>query len=225
MSDVQKHLHILAIGQSNLANHGDTKSQTELGSVLFGGKSFPMADPILGGTGKKGSIWPRFCEQLYVSENRTRLLLSLQAQGGTSVKDWADGGKCNLILMDTLLGLLSATHPVNLIVWHQGERDTFLKTSKSDYVEAFKSLYYCVQNHLPDARWLVCRASYRMGVTSGAVIDAQNEVITTLPNCAPGPNTDEMDEVYRSDNTHMNDKGLERFSMELVKSYLEMRQP
>ena len=205
-------IHILGLGQSNLASHGIGRNKSSHGKVLFEGNLESLQDPIPGGTGSDGSIWPIFANLLSEMKYPSDFTLSLMAQGGTSVKDWAPGGKCNEILHSRLSKVKAKQPSVNWIVWHQGERDTLLQTSQSEYVTAFSSLHSDLALIFPHAGWIICRGSFRMGKTSKEVIAAQNHIAGNLSRCLSGPNTDDLGEQYRRDGTHFNAEGLDAFA-------------
>ncbi len=201
-------LHLLVLGQSNVANHGDGKSASHHGWVDGGANTqLTMADPIYGGTGQQGSIWPRVAEILHQKQGGT-LGLTLHAVGGTSVEDWAPNGRLHQPLLDSLPQLGGrVTH----IVWHQGERDTLLGTSQADYAERLTALHSAVACILP-VPWIICRASYRADQTSDKMLAAQTAVLTKIPGCIAGPNTDTLGSEFRRDGTHFNAQGLDSFA-------------
>ena len=144
------------------------------------------------------------------------LVITLRAAGGTSVLDWSEQGKCFKALIGELATIQSCPIPVTHVLYHQGERDTLLKTDTRSYVQHFTDLYEAVSKAFPQAPWTVCRASYRMGVISEAVRQAQKEIVMRLPNCRPGPDTDRLGADYRYDDTHFNEQGLQAFAKELL---------
>ena len=123
------------------------------------------------------------------------------------------GGKCyNNLIENGIPSLLKIDIPVSHIVYHQGERDNFLGTSCDDYVEAFDPLHVLLRNEFHDAPIIVCTASYRKGVTSNEIRNAQQQIQTTKDNCYVGVDTDLFGEEFRFDNTHFNSKGLNAFA-------------
>jgi|GEM_PF-2168080 len=209
-------LNVLGIGQSNLSNHGRSTGASDFGRAIFNGETHPIQDPIPGGTGETGSIWPRVADKIAISKAFDDMNLYLLAHSGTAVADWSAGGKKYDDLRAALERMRSDGAEINCVVWHQGERDTLLETKSDAYEASFKSLHALVSEYYPDAVWLICRASLRAGVTSRQVIKAQNAIIATYANCFPGPNTDLIGPAYRRDGTHMNDEGLSRFAEALV---------
>jgi hypothetical protein len=212
----ERTIHILALGQSNLANHGQSRRASTFGRALHRGAFHPLADPVPGGSGKTGSIWPRLAGMLEERGDVADLVLSLRAVGGTSIADWSLGGSCYESLSAELPAIAMATPPVTHVVFHQGERDNLLGTSTADYVERFGHLHRLVEGVLPGVKWIVCQASLRAEIVAPAVTEAQRIVVCTHWNCSLGPNTDELQEGFRYDGTHLNSAGLDEFARRLV---------
>lgn len=207
-------LHILAVGQSNLSNHCGSLQKSESGRAMLEGETHPLHDPIPGGTGTLGSVWPRFAEQLKAQIPDLDLQVTLTARGGTSIEEWAPGGPC-FEALEARLEAGDATS-VNLVVFQQGEKDTLLETSEADYSARFHKLHAAVTKRLGSLPWIICQSSYRFGVVSPAVVSAQKALASSLPNTYAGPDLDAFGEEFRRDNTHFNDLGLDIFARELV---------
>lgn len=80
-------------GQSNSANHGDTKQRTRNGRVMvFDGTEWKLAhDPISGASGDGGSFIPPFG---YIISEHLKVPIGIIAAGagGTSVREWLPRG-------------------------------------------------------------------------------------------------------------------------------------
>jgi len=201
---------ILVLGQSNVASHGETRLRPGHGLMYDRDqrRHLPLADPIPGGTGDGGSVWTRLAA--LVAERGGPPFTVLQfAQSGTGIDDWAPGGRC-MRLFDETDGDPEVAS-TDLVVFHQGERDTLLETSYAHYRDVLKAVITHVRRRVPSP-WLVCRASYRMGVTNPEVRRAQNDVIAGDEAVHAGPDTDRLGPPYRYDDTHFNDDGLKRFA-------------
>lgn len=211
-------MHILALGQSNVANHCGTARSSDFGEVVFAGEQYPMTDPVRGGTGADGSVWPRVADRLATHAWPGSLRLTLAAVGATSVAEWVPGGAC----FDALTERFAAGDGAGVthVVWQQGEKDTLLETSEEEYVELFLRLHAGVTDAVGVVPWVVCRSSYRMGVTNPAVIDAQTRLAATLPLGVAGPYLDPLGPDHRRDDTHFNDAGLEEFASLLCAALL-----
>jgi glycosyltransferase domain-containing protein len=209
-------LHVLAMGQSNIANHGLSPSKSTFGSVNVDGASVPLEDPIPGGSGTGGSIWPRVGEKIAIQRMFSAFQLSLVAKGGTSIAEWLEDAHSADGLKLTLARLANATPKVNCIVWHQGEKDNLLHTPPDEYFSSFSKFHNIVSQFLPGVTWIICRASFRMGKINHKIVAAQNRIVAEIPNCIAGPNTDVLGREYRVDDTHWNNEGLSVFADLLV---------
>lgn len=203
-------MHILAIGQSNLANHCGTPGASDFGEVVHAGATHPVRDPIPGGTGDLGSVWPRVCDELVRRAWPGTLRLTLAARGGTSVNEWAPGGPCYDALTERVAQ--GDAEGVTHVVWQQGEKDTLLETTEADYTADFLRLYDGVTSVVGKVPWIICRTSYRFGVTSDAVVTAQAKLASSVELGIPGPDLDSLGAEFRRDDTHFNDEGLTRFA-------------
>lgn len=215
-----KQMHILVLGQSNVASHGMPPSQSDWGQVYHQGAFSPLSDPIIGGTGKGGSVWTRFAPLLHQTGMVDDLVLSVCADGGTSVSDWSQGGKCFQKLVDEdLPSIKKCPQAVTHIVYHQGERDTLLETKTDEYIALFRPLHAVLEENFPGLPIIVCKVSHRMGVTSEEVRSAQAEIQSKMTNCIPGPDTDSLGSNFRYDDTHLNENGLEAFAGLMLESF------
>jgi len=211
-------MHILAIGQSNIANHCGSPRAAEFGEAVENGRLHPLSDPIRGGSGTDGSVWPRVADRLADQSWPGSLRLTLAAVGATSIADWVPGGSC----FDALAERFAAGdgEGVTHVVWQQGEKDTLLQTSADAYTALFMKLYDGVTEVIGVVPWIICRSSYRMGVTNPGVTDAQAQLAATLPLAVEGPYLDALGTELRRDDTHFNDEGLERFATLLCDALL-----
>ena len=167
-----------------------------------------------------GSVWTRFAPLVRDRLGWDDLTVTLLAQSGSGIADWSEqSGKCHDMLIAGLEGAKAAVRPVTHIVFHQGEADNLRGTTKPQYVTRFTRLHAVVSSALPNAKWIICRASYRMGVVAPAIIEAQTELAETLPRCHAGPDTDQFGLQYRHDNTHFADTGLAAFAEALCETF------
>lgn len=210
-------LTLLALGQSNIANHCGARAASAWGRVVVPGRAAqPIADPIPGGSGTEGSVWPRLAAQPAFRAAFPDFELALIAVGGTSVADWSAGGYVGRRIPDMLATLGRQGFSPDVILWHQGERDTLLGTGRAAYQVNFLSLWSRVVAIFPSAKGLVSRCSWRDGLCSADVQTAQARLAADRPDLFPGPDTDSLDAGFRSDNTHFNERGLDAFAGLLV---------
>lgn len=207
--------HILAIGQSNVANHCGSPSESAFGEVMYEGQIHQMKDPIFGGTGDLGSVWPRLANRLHDENLCERLRLTMAAQGNASIEEWAPGGAAFEIAAARLDA--GDGDGVTHVIFQQGEKDTLLETAEQEYAERFLRLHEAISARIGVLPWIICQSSYRFGVTSAAVIAAQKHLAHAISAAVAGPYLDALGSDFRSDDTHFNDAGLDVFAESLSK--------
>ncbi|WP_185155380.1 sialate O-acetylesterase [Rudanella paleaurantiibacter] len=130
------------------------------------------------------------------------------AQGGTSSSEWAQtaSGVGPAYLspyrrLGVALRHYAARTGLRAVLWHQGESDNLGGTSVQTYVNNLLTVIQKTRQQTGFAQlpWLMSRASYISGTTSNAIIQAQNNLITSTQNIWPGPETD----LYTSDSLRL----------------------
>lgn len=211
-------MHLLSIGQSNVANHGLTQiKEVERAFTYYKGRKLPLSDPLPYASGSGGSVWTRLSAKLVLKGIADEVIISSIAQGGTSIQDWSPNGKCFTLLKNYLAHISDNKFtPVTTVIFHQGERDTLNKTDFYAYKFYLESLLCNIFPIIPKAKIILCRASYRNEIVNEEVIRAQNYLINQYSYVWPGPNTDSLGKNMRYDGTHFNDEGLDIFSNQLM---------
>lgn len=208
-----KQMVALVFGQSNAANHGNRRGEAPPAvNVFHNGDCHPAIDPLPGGSGTGGSVWTRLGCLLIgacVFESITFVPVAI---GGAAVRDWAPGGACNPLLLDTLESMRQKSITPTHLFWHQGERDTFLGTSKRGYKQAFLLMLEDIRTRQVDAPVYVSTATYRFGVINQEVRAAQREVIDIPRGILAGPDSDVLGSEYRYDDCHFTSAGLDAFA-------------
>ncbi|WP_327487240.1 T9SS type A sorting domain-containing protein [Telluribacter sp.] len=98
---------------------------------------------------------------------------------------------------------------IRAVLWLQGESDTYLNTSASNYANDLRTIIEQSRSQSgKNLSWVVSRTSFfpLAGGTSSQVIQGQNQVIASMPNVFYGPETDQI--MERRDQTHFSDGGL-----------------
>lgn len=96
---------------------------------------------------------------------------------------------------------------IRAILWHQGESDNYLNTSKDTYSSQLKRLIELSRNNsAKNISWVVARASKDPQGEDANIIAAQNDVINSTYNVFAGPNTDFIKD--RTDNVHFSATGM-----------------
>jgi hypothetical protein len=205
---------ILTFGQSNAANHGETKFKPEKGVYNFyfnNGRCYVAEDPLLGASGKFGSVWTRLGDLLIKNNVYKQVLLVPIAQGGAPVEGWVPHNGANLyprieIAFNRLTKLgLTLTH----LLWHQGESDK--DSTGIKYEKSFLKMYRAIRNLGVTAPLYIALATYCDGYDNDDVRNAQERLSKTNLLIRTGANTDSLkDDKYRLDKCHFSKLGLTR---------------
>lgn len=164
-------------------------------------------------------IWGMLGEQLVRRLNVPVLILGA-AQSGTTSEQWrqtAEGSGESSGLPYRRLGAAllhyAARTGLRAVLWHQGEGD---KGRGAD--QYFNNVQYIINksrqqlNH-GSLAWVISRVTYTFGQTDGDIINAQNRLISLVPNTFAGPNTDILTGYEnRFDDVHFGGIGLTRLT-------------
>jgi hypothetical protein len=205
---------LLIIGQSNGANHGETRSTANRAVFNFNpfdGLCYRACDPLLGATGDGGSPWCILGDALIADGFAQSILLCSFAVGGSTVAEWAPGGTYHHRLTYGIAALRQAGFEPTYVLWHQGEADALYGTSAEDYSKAFQELVTSLRELGIRVPIYVALASY-FAIPQGyersqAIIRrAQQSLISPQHAILPGPDTDMIRD--RFDGSHMGTAGL-----------------
>jgi hypothetical protein len=133
---------LLAIGQSNVANHAARRVTTRHGRKVlnfFAGKCHVAASPLLGATGDGGEFLTMLADRLVNDGVYDTVIIVSSGIGGSPISRWQAGGDLNAMLSTTLRDL-AGHYRVTDVVWHQGESDFDRATTSEAYAAAFASL-------------------------------------------------------------------------------------
>lgn len=201
---------LLALGQSNGANHGETRMAPRAGVDNFNttdAKCYAAQDPLLGPTGTDGSPWTRLGEQLLEADVYDRVLVVAIAVGGSRIERWAPGGDLNGRIARTAKALDSAHIRVTHVAWHQGESN--IRNSSEEYTAAFGEVLQSLRDTGIDAPVFPAIATICNNAGSNEIRQAQASLPDVYPNVFPGPNTDSLDRFeHRHDMCHFSTLGL-----------------
>jgi hypothetical protein len=206
----------ITAGQSNSANYGRPRQSAKDDRVVyFNGTGFIQAkDPIPGGCGNGGSIWPLLGDQIVKSQGIPVCFRSA-SQMWTEVKSWLPGVKHKRYFL--YKNLVKCTGDfgkggVRAVLWHQGESDTLVKTSAEKYCERLKTVIDSLNKDLGyKVPWFVAQASFHTGSKEPAQLEVVNgqQLLWKKKIAYKGPVTDDLlGKKYRSDGVHFNQLGL-----------------
>jgi hypothetical protein len=202
---------ILAMGQSNAANYGETRYRPVQPVVNFNwadGKCYRADDPLLGSTGNRGSVWTRLGDAMIETKRFKQVVIVPIGVGGSSVRDWAgpDGPAARAVRAKEALARvgLHVTH----VLWHQGEADQGMH--KEVYSRLFSRMTDYIRSNGINAPVFVATATVCNNIGDSQIREAQRELPFRLANVFAGPDTDALDSIYdRRDNLcHFSDRGL-----------------
>ncbi|HEX8654578.1 MAG TPA: sialate O-acetylesterase, partial [Allosphingosinicella sp.] len=130
----------LVLGQSNAANHAEARTEAGPAVAAFDGRRCIAArDPLPGGTGTGGSLWPTLGDAWVSRGAAGRVIVAMVAQESTPVSRWQPGGRLHRRTMRTIDALGRRGLAVDRILWIQGEADAILGTGGEEYARALES--------------------------------------------------------------------------------------
>jgi hypothetical protein len=133
---------ILAIGQSNVANHAAARVVTRHPAAAFNyfnGKCLVAASPLLGASGASGEFLTLLADRLIEDDVYRNVIIVASGIGGMPIALWQRNGRLNDMLIRTLKDLAPG-YTVTQVIWQQGESDFLEATPAADYVASFRSL-------------------------------------------------------------------------------------
>ena len=209
----QHPLIVLAIGQSNAANHGILAPGARQPVVLVAeGQCIMAADPLPGGTGRGASIWQRLPQYFSRLEPQRPLVLAVMGVDATSIEDWVGensplGGRLeNQVKSMRALDLMP-----HLILWQQGEADARLGTTAAAYGAGLDKLAQILEQAGSNAPIVMARSTVCRSSPYAAVRYAIEAKAASNPRFRLGPDTDTLlGADLRQDGCHLSAQGLDR---------------
>lgn len=220
----------LVAGQSNSANHGESRQQAKSPLVVaFGNGAWqPARDPEPGATGKGGSFLPAFGDAMVEKFNVPVALVPLGV-GSTSVREWLPKGDAVAAPSDTgrnlvcvasnrwlctgeLFGRITqaedalGTNGFRAVLWHQGESDSHEPPDRQITPEQYRQYLQRVIEASRAAAgwrvpWFVAQASYHSPEDTGSPeLRAAQRSLVTDGIALAGPNTDTLGPEFRQNN-------------------------
>lgn len=211
VSTLKKPFVIIVAGQSNVANTVSSLSKNSTNIYNFYDSILYLAqDPLLGATGKQGSLWIEVGEQLLAKTEYNEVVIINIARSNSSISDWANEGKFSNLIAQALNSAIQLGLKPDVLLWGQGERDAIDNMQKSDY---HKMLTNLVTNTNKEALGMPIIISLSSRCFSNAentnIRQAQMQTIQRFNFVFQGPDTDKLGTDYRYDDCHFNTKGKE----------------
>jgi hypothetical protein len=202
----------LVFGQSNAANFGESPHRSGPGVYnLYDGYLYYARDPLRGANGEGGSVWTRLGDDLIADKMYDAVIFIPAAVGGTEIARWAPDGDLHPLIIKAIESAQKRGLKITHLLWHQGESDAYLHTSKKDYEERFMAMLADIRAHGVDAPIFVSVATHCGPYpVNGEIQAAQTELVNPSLGIFAGPNTDTLGDDERIEGCHFSNDGLEK---------------
>ncbi len=207
-------------GQSNSANFGKPRQVAKDDRVVYyNGKTYvPARDPIPGGCGDGGSLWPILGDRIAKSQNVPVCFRSASLTW-TSVGNWMPGVECvqhigkSWWLYKNLSQCVGefGENGIRAVLWHQGESDSLARTPAETYCKRLNTIIESLNRDAGyKVPWFVAQASFHPGSKEPQEKEVAKgqQFLWERGFAHKGPVTDDLGQEYRSDGVHFNQLGL-----------------
>lgn len=211
----QKPIVILALGQSNAANHGARAADTDIPvNVIADGKCVLAVNPLPGGTGTEGSIWYRLPRDLNKLLPKRPVVLSVLAVESTTIAEWTDAASpLRKRLERQIDSMKSLGMPPQLILWQQGESDARHGITEIAYSAGLDQLADIVDQSGVSAPIVMALSTVCRSEPYEEIRRAVEAKVANYPRFKIGPDTDYAIHVgLRRENCHFSAEGIHRAS-------------
>jgi alpha-L-fucosidase 2 len=201
----------ITAGQSNSANYGKPRQVAKDDRVVYyNGKSFvPARDPIPGGCGGGGSVWPILGDHIVQSQGVPVCFRSASLTW-TQVKNWMPPETRLYKNLAKCVGEFEK-NGVRAVLWHQGESDSLAKTPAEIYCSRLKTIIDSLNKDAGyEIPWFVAQASFHPGSKEAEEkkVASGQQLLWKRGIARRGAVTDDLGKEYRSDGVHFNQLGL-----------------
>lgn len=207
---------IVTGGQSNAANSLSDPVDADPSVPAFmayQGRCYRLADPLLGASDQRGSLWAAL-GQAYAKASGRPVLMVNGAVGATRTAHWLDPSSGYMArLAQAVRAVRERGHEPHLILWHQGEADGMDEAS----VDAFQARFAALTNAIFNALDLQAETRlvlYRTSLCAARWPHPNTALTTAIAHLAEadtrvvlGPDTDRLDHRHRYDRCHFNARG------------------
>jgi len=207
---------LLTLGQSNSANSGEKSAfylpRLKVWQLNDENDLSYASEPLSLAAGYGASVWPRLADTLLKTGWAERVVIASVGVGATSVSAWRPSGamwsRVELAMLNLRRLNLMPTH----VLWHQGETDASVTSMSSEEYAGHLSAMIRGLGYLGcNAPVFVSKASYANGKLCEKIREGQRRVIQ-YDLALPGPDTDTLGHMYRYDNLHFNEMGLNAYA-------------
>lgn len=205
---------ILAIGQSNIANHAERRVNSAFPARVVGffhGRCMAAASPLLGASSDGGEWLTLLGDELIRSGRYDRVVIAPAAIGGAPIRRFADEDLAEMI--DDVVASLTPRYRVTHVLWRQGESDFGDRIKAETYRALFMKIAMRLRDQGVAAPIFVAVATYclpmRRDWTAGNPIAlAQRSLPDEKLGIWPGVDTDAFDpSTTRIEECHLSARG------------------
>jgi len=209
---------IVGIGQSNSANSAEHRFETNKDIVNFyNGKCYVANDPMLGATGRKGSLWIPLSEQLKIKYKT--IVLSTFGVGATKVSDWLNDDHLMPFYKENIDSLTKVYNKPNAVVWIQGESD--VSTPHKVYSEQLQDWFEILRTDFSDSNIYVTGTSYCGNRSNESVLFAQRKQAENIGAIYVGSTDKLVQQSYRYDDCHFSEMGTKALASLIAESWIK----
>jgi Carbohydrate esterase, sialic acid-specific acetylesterase len=210
-------LVLLALGQSLAGNHSEPSLPREPVHLFYDGHCLIAQDPLPGGTGRGGSIWPLLAALL-----QRPVVISVLAVDATSIDEWTrPSSPLRHRLATHIAAMRGENLAPSLVLWQQGEADARGGTSAKSYRAGLAMLNSILSTAGSAAPILLARSTVCRSAPSAAIRRAVQEQVEADGRFRLGPDTDALvGPGERIDGCHLSGAGL-RQAARLWKDVIE----
>jgi hypothetical protein len=201
-------LVFLVVGQSHAANFGERTKSTDSVWVFWDGRIHRVAEPVPGGEGFGGSVWPRFGSRIERMKNVNLLLIPV-AIGGTKIQQWAGSGAFGRRLESTTELALRSGLTIDGTLVMLGEADAVARTSEKEWVASFRELSQKIRRAGVAGPILVATETRCFSQKVDSLIRRSQLAVVDGRQVFSGPDLDALGPEFRWDGCHFTSGGLD----------------
>lgn len=205
-------LVLLALGQSNAANHGEpTPGGSPAIWMMDAGSCSISADPLPGATGTGGSVWSWLPDRLAALGTARPILIQLLAVDASTMDDWVRlDSPLRQRLLATLAANAGAGMAPDLVLWQHGEADARIGTPTTAYLANLKALAQALTEAGSSSPILLALSTVCRTAPATALRDAMRDLPRQDRRFGVGPDTDQLGVTMRRDGCHWSQAGRQQ---------------
>lgn len=223
--DAKDALVVVAFGQSNSSNHLQPRMADTTNQVynFYQGKCYIASDPMLGASGRGGSIWVPMGQKLAAATHK-KIVISSFGIGGSTIQRWEYPKDLGGHMARNLAAVRDVYPHIDYFLWIQGESD--VDDNAPAYGATLLRLIEVTKKWFPDSQFGISSTSFCADRMNTDITDKQKEIATTTPGVFWLGDTDQFRSAgYRRDNCHFDAKGTEAVVDEFMKHMMPLLKP